>query len=242
MQPIKHAIISAAGLGSRLGMDLPKCLLSLGQHKLIYYQLQLLADVENVSVVVGFREHEVMEYVSSIRSDVLFVRNPHYMETSTVQSIYLACRYLKEPFIMIDGDLLIEPKSCARFLRQCAMSDESIVCYTKYRTSDPVFVQLDQSNKMVTEFQRDPATPYEWCGVAYLTENYIVDRNCHLYHQLETRLPLKSHYLDCYEIDTPEDLNYIYANNEAWIKTLLATENEQPTTAVTDPAPTSVAV
>ncbi len=229
VRTIKHAIISAAGLGSRLGMDLPKCLLPFGQHKLIYYQLQLLANIGNVTIVVGYKEREVMDYARKIRSDLHFVRNLNYRQTSTAQSIYLACQDLNEPFITLNSDLLIQPQSFAKFIQHCETNNTPIIGYTKHQTSDPVFIQLDQKSKKVIAFQRTPATSYEWCGIAYLTKNCIMNTNCYLYHQLENLLPLTAYHLDCYEIDTPEDLNKLYASDKAWMKTLLTMENEQIT-------------
>ena len=48
MSPIKHAIVSAAGIGSRLGLNTPKCLVRVGGLRIIDYQLELLRDVEDV--------------------------------------------------------------------------------------------------------------------------------------------------------------------------------------------------
>ena len=221
MQSIKHAIISAAGLGSRLGMDIPKCLLPLGNHKLIYYQLQLLADVPDVRVVVGFREHEVMEYVSRLRKDVLFVRNPSYMETSTLQSIYMACHNLSNPFIAIDGDLLIESNSFKEFLNTCNESEEAVIGYCKSTTSDPVYITLNDKKNKILKFQRNCIMPYEWCGIAYLTNDFISNANAFLYHQLEPYLPLSAKEINCYEIDTPDDLKKLNSSSENWVKAKL---------------------
>src|SRR5690554_2474011 len=86
---VKNVVICAAGLGSRLGLDTPKCLVKLGKHRLIYYLLETLKAVENISIVVGFKEEEVIEYVKSIREDVVFVRNPDYSTTTNSYSLHL---------------------------------------------------------------------------------------------------------------------------------------------------------
>jgi len=45
-------------------------------HTLIDYQLDLLRDVPDVRIVVGFKEEEVIEHVRKKRPDAVFVRNP----------------------------------------------------------------------------------------------------------------------------------------------------------------------
>lgn len=80
----KHAVISAAGLGSRLELNMPKCLVEIGGRKVIDYQLDLLREIEDLRIVVGFMEEAVISHVREIRNDVLFVRNPDYRTTSTL--------------------------------------------------------------------------------------------------------------------------------------------------------------
>ena len=81
MSIIKHAVISAAGMGTRLGLNMPKCLLQFSGVSIIKHQLELLKDIEDIRVVVGFMEEDVINVVKSIRNDAVFVRNPHYQDT-----------------------------------------------------------------------------------------------------------------------------------------------------------------
>ena len=111
MSFIKHAIISAAGMGSRVGLNMPKCLIKFNGTSIIEHQLDLLKDIEDVRIVVGFMEESVVSHVKSIRNDVVFVRNPDYQNTSNTYSINLATSDLKSPYILMDGDLLINKKS-----------------------------------------------------------------------------------------------------------------------------------
>ena len=92
MSSIKHAIISAAGMGTRLGLNAPKCLLQFNGISIIQHQLDLLKDIEDVRIVVGFMEESVVKTVKAIRSDVVFVRNPFYQTTSNNYSISLGTK------------------------------------------------------------------------------------------------------------------------------------------------------
>ena len=208
MQVVKHVVISAAGMGSRLGLDMPKCLVEIDGRKLIDYQLDLLEDVKDVRIVVGFMEEMVIEHVRKIRNDVVFVRNPDYQKTTNSYSLYLATKDLKEPFLAIDGDLLIDPESFKNFLDKCKDND-SLVGITKSKTEEAVFVDLDKS-KNVVGFKTSPRTKYEWSGMAYFHNIPTTPHVGYVFRILENYLPLKSVEILCHEIDTPRDLMGAY--------------------------------
>ena len=210
MQPagrlVKHAVISAAGLGSRLELNIPKCLVDIGTRKIIDYQLDLLRDIENVRLVVGFMEDTVIDHVVRIRDDVLFVRNPDYQSTSNSYSLHLATKDLTEPFLTIDGDLLIEPQSFEDFLG-CCDGGESIVGVTETKSEEAVFAHLDCGEETVRAFSLDEKSAYEWSGIAYL-KNVDIQKNAgFVFREIGRFLPLPIQKIACHEIDTPEDLN-----------------------------------
>ncbi len=207
MQTVKNVIIGAAGIGSRLGMNLPKCLVYVSGRRIIEYQLELLKDIENIRIVVGFKEEEVMNIVSKLRSDVVFVRNPQFAFTSTMQSICLATKLLKEPFVMIDGDTIIDPNSFNNFLSKC--NNTPLIGITKSTTEDAVFVTTDKDengNTIVTHFQRKERKDYEWTGICYIDYEHLIDKNMFVFNSLERFLPLRAEEIDCLEIDTQQDL------------------------------------
>lgn len=126
MEYPKNAIILAAGLGSRLGMDTPKCLIEIHDKKLIDYQLDLLKNFDDVRVVVGFKEELVMDYISKKRPDCIFVRNPEYATTTNSCSAKLAAKHLKTPYIIIDGDIHISKTTFDDFLKNALNPAEKI--------------------------------------------------------------------------------------------------------------------
>lgn len=206
MQNVKHAIISAAESGSRLGLNIPKCLIAINGKPLIEYQLELLKDIEDVRVVVGFMEHRVMDCVRKIRKDVVFVRNPYYKTTFGAFSLQLGTKHLTEPFIIIDGDLLIEKASFDSFLQKCN-GNESIVGITKAKTEDAIFVSIDKREGRVTRFHREAREEYAWAGIAYLKSIPIQAAEEYVFTEIQKHLPLPYHNITCFEIDTPDDLN-----------------------------------
>jgi choline kinase len=202
---VNTVVICAAGLGSRLGLDTPKCLVPIGKHKLIYYLLELLKDVPNIRMVIGFKEDDVIEYVRSIRNDVVFVRNPNYSTTTNAYSLHLGSKDLKEPFMFIDGDMILDPESYHTLAKKCEPGMD-IVVITEAKTEDAVFVKLDDQNKVV-EFSRDPISKLEWAGIGYFSNIKIDEDGQYVYQVIEKHLPIDTAQILCWEIDTPQDLN-----------------------------------
>jgi len=207
----KHAVISAAGLGSRLELNMPKCLVEIAGRKIIDYQLDLLCEIEDLRIVVGFMEEAVISHVREMRSDVLFVRNPDYQTTSNSYSLYLATKDLHEPFVAMDGDLLIDQRSFSQFLTRC-QGPESLIGITESKTEEAVFVELDETGEKVIAFTREKKLDYEWCGLAYLANFTVHCNEGYLYREIEKHVPLPAQKITCFEIDTPEDLNAAIRN------------------------------
>lgn len=211
MQAIRHAVIVAAGLGSRLGMQIPKCLLDIGDEKLIYYQIKLLrhAGISEIRIVVGYKEQRVIDYVRQFDKNIVFVRNNHYDTTTMADSLSLASRDLNEDYIFIGGDLVIDPRSFKLFYEQCLSNAATTIGYTNTKTENAIFVNIDTFNNLITHFPKDTATEFEWSSIAYIKSQPIQGNKTFLFNELEPHLPLKSCYINCYEIDTPNDLSLL---------------------------------
>lgn len=207
---VKNAVICAAGIGSRLELDMPKCLVEVNGKKIIYYLLKVLEDVPNVRIVVGFKEEEVIDYVRSIRKDVIFVRNPNYGSTTNAYSLYLGSKDFSEPFINIDGDNLITKSNFKKFC-DCINPKEELIGVTKSYTEDAVFTRLNDKNQ-ITEFSRERISEYEWTGVAYFANIKIKENGKFIYQEIEERLPVQACIIECFEVDTPVDLEYVSKN------------------------------
>lgn len=202
-------VISAAGMGGRLGMDIPKCLLPIGDARLIDYQLALLPPGSDIRIVIGFKEHEVMEHVALRWPDVTFVRNPAFATTSNTHSLHLASRYIAGTFISIDGDLIIAPDGFARFLAHCYGASDSVIGVAPRASQEAVGVALADGH--VTRFLR-PGTAgleecrFEWCGIAYVNGITLTPNRRYVFEELAQHLPLPAFEIPCIEIDTPSDL------------------------------------
>ncbi|MCT4701568.1 NTP transferase domain-containing protein [Enterobacteriaceae bacterium H20N1] len=205
MSSVKHAIIAAAGLGSRLGLGRTKCLLELNNRPLISYLLALLKDVEDVRVVVGFQEHEVMDEVLRYRKDVTFVRNPEYLSTSTLTSYWLGSQGIKENCLFMDADIIFEPESFMNFKKFCMENvTDNIIAVTEAKTRDAVFVESRMGK--VTQFTREQETEYEWANLCFIHPDLLVRTGESVYKQLTQYLPLTMREIVSFEIDTKCDM------------------------------------
>jgi len=204
MANVRHAVICAAGLGSRLGLGTTKCLVDINHKKIIDYQLELLEEVPDVRIVVGFQAKKVVDYVRKIRKDVTFIHNEFYATTSSSYSAHLGTKNLKDPFLVLAGDLLIEQESFFSFLKECE-SNRSIVGITEAKSEHPIYVDLDQEKRIIG-FQVYKNTGFEW-PCLFFSNGIKMDRHKkYIFENLFTKLPIKSHIIDCYEVDTKTDL------------------------------------
>ena len=220
MQTVKNVVIAAAGMGTRLGIGNPKCLIEINDKALLEYQLDLLRDVENVFIVVGFMEEDVMNFAHKIRRDIIFVRNANFRHTKTLGSFYLGAKLIDGSTIFMDGDMIIEPKSFAEFLNAAATAeDKMLIAVSKRISDDPVYCDVEEGEHGLTirGFSYDKKSAYEWANVVYMPAAWMEDGMSHTFEHLQKFLPASAKIIDRLEIDTPEDLrdvkNFLKAND-----------------------------
>jgi len=120
-----HAIILAAGRGSRLAQynpeGHPKCLMTFGGRSLLARHLELLQrfGVRQTHLVVGYEADRIVEHVSTLalRPDIALHFNPRY-ELGSVLSLLAAGETLRsgEPVLVMDADVLYHPDILQRLV------------------------------------------------------------------------------------------------------------------------------
>lgn len=203
MSLVKHAVIAAAGLGSRLGLGRPKCLLELDGIPLIQAQLNLLREVPDVRVVVGFEEQAVIQAVRTYRPDAIFVRNPAYRSTTTLQSYALGALGLDEPCLFMDADIWFDPTSFEDFLHACR-GVAPLLAVTAAKTVDAVYAHM--ADNQVVRFSRTETAPFEWANLSWLPPRYCETGEGAVFERMERDLPIAGREIVSYEIDTQQDL------------------------------------
>ncbi len=208
MSAIEHVVIAAAGLGSRLGHGLPKCLVQVEGKTLIERQLALFADVPDVRVVVGYMEHAVMEAVNRLDRNVIFVRNPDFRTTTTQDSYALGASGVRGKCLFLDADIVFEPESFAAFMVHSATTD-FVIGITKAKTDDAVYAKVDHSSGRdlhVVDFTRLESSEYEWANVVSAPAETFHRGRGAVFETLREHLPIPAMPVVSYEIDTEQDL------------------------------------
>lgn len=210
MSSVKSVVISCAGIGSRLGLGQTKALINIRGKSLIAWQLELLKNVEDLRIVVGYQANDVIREVLKYRNDVVFVYNHRYFETKTGASFYLGARHANEYVIEWDGDLLVHPDDVKRILD----IDDEFICYADSSSEEAVFVSIDENN-MVTSFSRERGD-FEWTGPACIKRDKLNYSSGNVFNQLEPYLPMKGIKIRAYDIDTYQDYLNVVKNIEKW--------------------------
>lgn len=205
MPAVAHAVIAAAGKGTRLGYGVPKCLLDVAGKPLIEWQLRLLAGVEDVRVVTGYHESEVIEAVRRIRGDALFVRNPRYGETTTQDSYSLGAQYLTGPCLYLDADIWFDPASFRDFLAR-SPAHRLAIGVTPAGTENAVYADVDEAAGLVVGFSRADPSPFEWANIVWAPPDLFVEGGGAVFERLAAELPAAAIPVRSFEVDTEADL------------------------------------
>lgn len=209
MSLVENVVIAAAGMGTRLGAGKPKCLVEVCGRTLVEYQLDLLRNVPNVYMVVGFREYDVINFVSKIRRDVIFVRNPDFQHTKTLESYHLAAKVISGNAVFLDGDMIISSRDFSEFMRKSAEVD-MLVGVSERISDDPVYANVnDHEGQLIIQgFSYLDKSPYEWANVVYMPADLMNGGTCNAFEYIQTLLPAPAAVIDRLEIDTRNDLEY----------------------------------
>jgi choline kinase len=110
-----EALILAAGEGSRLEVDVPKCLVDVGGQPLLIHQLDALEEVgaDEITVVVG-HEHEQVREVADKRARM--VVNERYAQTNSLYSFWLARHRVPDDLLLLNSDVLFPTALVHRLL------------------------------------------------------------------------------------------------------------------------------
>lgn len=208
MQNVKSAVIAVAGLGSRLGLGHPKCMLELGGVTLLTRMINMLdSHISKIHVVVGYREDMVTDYCARHHPHVVLVRNPDFRTTNTAQSLALGARHITGKCVYLDGDLVINPNSFTDFLSHAART-EILIALCQPNTENAVFVNTEETNqgRIVNGFTRENRTHYEWGNVFTGPSTLLNNANGYVFEHLAKHLPLPGQMLELAEIDTIADM------------------------------------
>ena len=95
--------------------------------------------INSINIVVGYKNDELIENLRD-ESNINFIINDRYKWTGSMMSLYCAKDYIKDDFILIEGDIVIESNAITSLINT---SDRDCVLITNESGSgDEGFVQM----------------------------------------------------------------------------------------------------
>ena len=152
-----NAIILAAGKGTRLDGKAvkPKCLLEIGGATLLKRQIDALRDsnIKRIVIVVGFGADSIR---NECGSEVTFVENIHFAETSSLYSLWLAREHLVDGFVVLNSDVLFHSSMLAKLLK--SSRDDALLISNSDKESNPMGdeeMKVKVKEELVVDISKD---------------------------------------------------------------------------------------
>lgn len=210
MSTIKSVVISCAGIGSRLGLGQTKALIEVKGKSIISWQLELLKEVEDIRIVIGYQAKDVVKEVLKFRKDIVFVYNHDYFNTKTGASFYLGSKDANEYVIEWDGDLLVHPDDVKKILSE----EGEFIGYSEISSDEAVYVKTNNQGDVIA-FSRESGD-YEWTGPASIKKSKLQYTSGNVFEQIVPHLPIKGLKVQAYDIDTYEDYKRVNEFIKTW--------------------------
>ncbi|MGB0582594.1 MAG: NTP transferase domain-containing protein [Limisphaerales bacterium] len=158
--PVTTALLLAAGTGSRLSPlthESPKCLTELNGQSFLARLVDslVLNGIRRLIVVVGHLDSHIRDHLAELDSDleIEFVDNRRFRTTNNIYSLWLARFLIREPFILVECDLIFEPAQLKPLLNPDRMAISRRLPWMNGST-----VTVDQFDR-ITAFHADDDSP-----------------------------------------------------------------------------------
>ena len=171
------AVILAAGQGTRLRGVVsgePKGFLRLGEQPIVQESIErlLAAGIGPIVIVTGYSSAHYEELASQYGGKVETVHNEKFAESGSMYSLYCARRLINGSFLLLESDLIYEPRALQALLDHAA--DEAILISGPTNAGDEVYVAtkdgyLDGMSKNPDELDGNIAG--ELVGITKISEN-----------------------------------------------------------------------
>lgn len=143
MSAIQTAVILAAGRGTRLAGELtdrPKGFIRIGEQPIVEESIErlLAAGIQDVIVVTGHLADRYEELARRRAGTVRTVHNERFADSGSMYSLYCARERIREPFLLLESDLVYEPRALTTLLDGPA--EDAILLSGPTGAGDEVFV------------------------------------------------------------------------------------------------------
>lgn len=180
------AIILAAGMASRLRpltLNMPKCLLKVGERALLQRSMDALIQcgVRDFVIVTGYLDGMIRDFVRQTYGDTIavrFIHNADYETTNNIYSLWLARSEAEgQEVLLLDSDLLYDGRIVERVI---ADEHDNVLTLIKHELGEEEMKVVMDSEGAITEISKtcSPAAAageslgIERMGKAYTTALY----------------------------------------------------------------------
>ncbi len=143
--PVRSAVILAAGRGTRLAGhtgDLPKGFLKLGVRSIIEESIDRLtqAGIDDILIVTGHVATHYEALAARQPGLIRTVHNPRFAESGSMYSLYCAKPAIDRAFLLLESDLVYEPRALTCLLAGSAA--DAILISGPTQAGDEVYVEV----------------------------------------------------------------------------------------------------
>jgi len=218
---ITQAVILAAGMGVRLkelNRGIPKGFISLADGvPIIEHSIEALlaCDISDIIIVTGFMD-EHYENLRSKYPQIKTVRNEKFSETGTMYSLWCARKLINTDFILLESDLIFEPRAIRELLESPVKN--SLLITGKTKAGDEVYVEADgDSVKQISKNKKVLGSIVgEFIGVSRLSYDFYLKLIPIAEESFESDLKV-SYDMDCFvTVADKTPLGFLKIENLLW--------------------------
>lgn len=200
--------------------ELPKGLLELGGCSLIQRSLENLfaRGITQIVLVTGYRADAYQAFLAANFSAVKTIHNPDFARTGSMHSLFLARPAVAGDFLLLESDLLYEPRALDELLRRPA--DDCILLSGATGQGDEVYAysaaSAPQRLNLLTKTLQPTFKPAgEFVGISRLTTAFFAAMCRH--YETQIAFPSNYHYDDCLsDLSVTLPLHLLKIENLLW--------------------------
>lgn len=227
-------VILAAGLGSRMQQDIPKCLTVVNGETILMQEVRFFRAVYGPDVeiifVLGYRASLVISAIEAIGDkNISYVINREYDAGGIISSAIVGAQAATAANVLrVDGDLIFRSKAARYFLDALELTKTALFVQSPARPMQSCNIAKIADGKIERIVQRTPTTleDKEWTCIELYTDfqyqrimqgvNIIEARKHYFRYLMDAGIPLFAYTVDgVLEIDTQAERAEIERSGDA---------------------------